>query len=208
MLRSLRALPPRFRRLICFVGASFALHAVTLVGFPPSGVSSAPYRGPTEPHVLHATLAAAQRVHFAGSGADATDARQASTPADAKPPSDAPQSEAHAQAREGVPGGADLPFPDKWYTAKELEVRAEPLSEIQLDYPEELEGTGIPGRVQIVLFIDERGIVRRTAIVESEPAKLFDKAALRAWVDVKFSPARKDGVAVKSQKRLELSFLP
>jgi protein TonB len=172
-------------------------------------VSSAPYRGSTgETRVLHATLTAAQRVHFAASGAVPAEPQQTPTSADAKPSSDAPQPAARAQAREGVPGGADLPFPDKWYTAKELEVRAEPLSDIQLDYPQELEDTGIPGRVQIVLFIDERGIVRRTAIVESEPAKLFDKAAVRAWVDVKFSPARKGGVAVKSQKLLELSFQP
>jgi TonB family protein len=202
-------MPPRIRRLLCFTGASFALHAVTLVGFPPSGVSSAPYRGPTdEAHVLHATLTSARRVHFAASGAGPAEPQPTSASADAKASSDAPRPEARAQAREGVPGGADLPFPDKWYTAKELEVRAEPLSEIQLDYPQELEGTGIPGRVQILLFIDERGIVRRTAIVESEPAKLFEKAALRAWVDVKFSPARKGGVAVKSQKLLELSFNP
>jgi protein TonB len=62
--------------------------------------------------------------------------------------------------------------------------------------------------VRLLLFIDERGVVTRMQIDEAEPARLFDAAAMRAWTDVKFSPAQKNGVAVKSQKLLELSFRP
>jgi protein TonB len=107
-----------------------------------------------------------------------------------------------------VPAGADLPIPEKWYTAAELDVRAEPLGEVRLEYPPELEGTGIPGRVRILLYIDERGVVTRMQITEAEPLRLFDTAAMAAWTDVKFSPAKKGGVAVKSQKLLELDFRP
>ena len=120
----------------------------------------------------------------------------------------APEALALASPRAGAPDGLDLPLPDKWFTAQELDVRAEPLDGIKLVYPKELVGTGAGGRVRIVLFIDERGVVRKTQIAASEPERLFDDAAINAWQDIRFSPAMKDGVAVKSQKLLEMDFLP
>jgi TonB family protein len=202
-----RALPPSARRLLTFCGASAALHVATLISFPPAGVSSAPYRGESRPEPLYATLAPAQAPHFAA--LDGSEGRQEATAAadPVGPPQDVAV-DAKADARMGVPGGADLPLPDKWYTASELDMRAQPLDEVRLTYPEELQGTGIPGRVRVLLFIDERGVVRKTQITQAEPARLFDKAALQAWVDMRFSPAKKGGVAVKSQKLLELAFDP
>ena len=198
MRRHLSDLPPRIRRLGAFIGASFALHLATLVSVPPSGVASAPYGGPT---ALHARLDT--------STAPAANAEEppAQDPA-AQPQAEPPVVEAKADPRAGVPGGVDLPFPDKWYTATEVDVRAEPIGEVRLEYPMDLDGTGIPGRVRLLLFIDERGVVTRMQITEAEPARLFDAAAMQAWTDVKFSPAQKNGVAVKSQKLLELSFRP
>ncbi|HEX2830879.1 MAG TPA: TonB family protein [Burkholderiales bacterium] len=184
-------LPPRLRRLAAFVAASLALHAATLVTVSPSGGARAPFRGAVPSEPLHATI----------------EPRPASG-YDAQSPAAARELETRTDSRQGVRGGADMPFPEKWYTASELDVRAAPLGEVFLDYPEELEGTGIPGRVHLLLFIDERGVVRRMHIVDAEPAKLFDKAATRAWQDVRFSPALKGGVAVKSQKLLELDFRP
>jgi TonB family protein len=205
MLRRLHDMPPRARRLAGFIGASFALHLATLVSIPPSGVASAPYRGPLQPEALRATLGPGDR----GNAAARAAASEAGAPDAAREAaSDPRQLDAQADTREGVPGGADLPFPDKWYTATELDVRAEPLGEVHLDYPDELEGTGIPGRVRLLLFIDERGVVRKMQITTAEPARLFDKAAMHAWTDVRFSPAKKGGVAVKSQKLLELAFRP
>ena len=188
--------PARIRRLAGFVGASLALHAATLIGVPPSGVASAPSRGPVLSEPLRATLNVPEP-----RSADGQQNAPESVPQLREP--DTPP-----DARAGVPGGADVPFPDKWYTASELDVRAEPVSEVSLAYPEELEGTGIPGRVRLLLFIDERGVVRRMQITDAEPARIFDKAALAAWTDVRFSPAKKAGVAVKSQKLLELDFRP
>ena len=191
MLDRLADIPPRIKRLGWFVGASIGLHVATLVSVPPSGVDSAPYRGAALPEPLHARLEA----HPSGGRPGAGTHEAAAAPA-------------QADARAGEPGGADLPFPDKWYTAAEVDVRAEPIGDVSVDYPEELEGSGIPGRVRLLLFIDERGVVQRMRITESEPARVFDKAALRAWTGVTFSPAKKSGVAVKSQKLLELDFRP
>jgi hypothetical protein len=157
MLHKLENMPRSIRRFALFAAASFALHAATLVSFPPSGVAGAPYRGPAVPEPLHATLIPQRAA-----------AVRSELPDDPSPPH-----EAKADARQGVPGGADLPFPDKWYTADELDVRAEPLKEVNLWYPEELEGSGIPGRVHLLLFIDERGVVRRLNVADAEPAGIF-----------------------------------
>ncbi|MDB5865137.1 MAG: hypothetical protein JWO70_2943 [Betaproteobacteria bacterium] len=205
VLKRLRAVPPGARRLFGFVAASLALHAGTLISFPPAGLTSALDRGAVQPQPLYATLAPAARTAVAAS--ESSDP-QANPAREQIANAGRPATDSSAEARMGISGGADLPFPDKWYTASELEVRAEPLSEVRLSYPEELEGSGIPGRARVLLFIDERGVVRKTHLVESEPARLFDNAALRAWGDVRFSPAKKRGVAVKSQKLIELDFKP
>jgi TonB family protein len=195
MLHKLESVPRSVRRFAVFAVASFALHAATLVSFPPSGVAGAPYRGQALPEPLHATLS--PPLAAAPAANDAPQARAS-----------VPQQEAKAGPRQGVPDGIDVPFPDKWYTAAEVDVRAEPVGAVDLSYPEELEGSGIPGRVHLLLFIDERGVVRRMHIADAEPARLFDKAAMRSWTDITFSPAKKNGVAVKSQKLLELDFRP
>jgi periplasmic protein TonB len=195
VLGPVRGIPPRARRLASFVTASFVLHALTLVSVPPSGVAGAPYRGPLQPAPLHATL-------NARSVAEPAPEASPDTAASAQPERSA------SEAREGVPGGANLPFPDKWYTAEEVDVRAQPLGQIDLEYPDELEGTGIRGRVLLLLHIDERGVVRNLRVTEAQPLKLFDAAAMRAWKNVRFSPAQKAGAAVKSQKLLEVGFTP
>lgn len=193
VLEMWRGVPPRARRLASFVAASFILHALTLVSVPPSGVAGAPYRGPVQPEPLHATL----------------EVRSAAEPAgETAAPGAAESPQATSDSREGVPGGANLALPDRWYTAAEVDVKAEPLGQIDLEYPDELEGTGIRGRVYLLLHIDERGVVRNLRVTEANPPRLFDAAAMRAWKDVRFSPAQKAGAAVKSQKLLELAFTP
>jgi protein TonB len=107
----------------------------------------------------------------------------------------------------GLTAGA-FPVPERWLSADELSVRAEPLTDVQIQYPADLAQRGVFGRVRLVLHIDERGVVRKTQVEESHPEGLFDDAALSAWASVRFSPALKDGLAVKSRKLLEVSFLP
>ena len=200
-------MPQRARRLSAFVAASFALHVLTLVSVPPSGVTGAPHRGLAQPEPLHATLDT-RRVLESSPGSGESAGESVTPAAPEQPAAEPAQPEAEADTRAGVAGGADVPFPDKWYSATEVDVRAEPIGQVNLEYPDELAGTGIPGRVHLLLFIDERGVVRKMQVTQAEPARLFDKAAMRAWTDVQFSPATKGGIAVKSQKLLELAFNP
>jgi TonB family protein len=106
-------------------------------------------------------------------------------------------------------GGAHvLLLANTWHDASEVDVRAEPLEPVKLVYPVELDGTGISGHVRLRLFIDERGAVIRAEIDSSRPEHVFDRSAIQGWESVRFTPASKNGVAVKSQKLLELHFLP
>jgi TonB family protein len=86
-------------------------------------------------------------------------------------------------------------------------VRAEPLTAVNVAYPEQL-AAPIRGRVRIALFIDERGWVRKAQVLASEPEQVFDAAAIQAWRDVRFSPALKADLPVKSEKLLEIDFMP
>ena len=185
-------MPAGVRRLAAFVGISVTLHALTLVSVPPSGLADAPHGGPTHTKMLRATL----KPH----SADAA-------PADMDRGNPAPDA-AHPDLRSGAASGADVPFPDKWYTAEEVDVSASPLGELDIQYPDELEGTGLRGSVYLLLFIDERGVVRRMHVTRANPPRLFDNAARRAWLNVRFAPATKNGHAVKSQKLLEVAFAP
>lgn len=108
--------------------------------------------------------------------------------------------------RGGNPDAPRLPMPDKWYTASELDVRAEPVSRVDFAYPPNLER--IIGRVEIALFIDEQGNVKKAQVLAAEPEKLFDEAALNGWRNVRFSPAMRGGVAVKSEKIVQVDFQP
>jgi TonB family protein len=112
-----------------------------------------------------------------------------------------------AGAQKGISATA-LPAPEKWYTADEVDVRALPLHDVTLSYPEALSTVRVPGRVRIALFIDENGWIAKMQVVESEPARLFDEAAIRAWRDVRFSPALKSQLPVKSEKLLDITFTP
>lgn len=191
------------RRLIAFIAASVALHAFTVMTYGPAGVHGA--RPDAVVPVLQATLT---RVESAArqSGDTGSDALGAS---DSEQSSDRSRSNAAMEAsRAGDADALDLPTADKWFSADELDVRAEPLRDISIDYPAALQSTGTVGRVQVLLFIDERGFVRRSRVVAATPEGFFEKAALEPWNDVRFSPAMKNGAAVKSRKLIELYFSP
>jgi protein TonB len=192
------------RRLTLFCAASILLHVSALAVNPPGGAGIGHSDG--APSVLHAVLSPLN----AAFESDAAEAAALMT--DAAPASGhALQGTAHDSARPTSSHGitaASFPVPDHWFPADELSVRAEPLTDVQIDYPAELAERGVVGRVTLLLHIDEHGFVRRTHVEESIPEGVFDRATLAAWAEVRFSPAMKDGMAVKSRKRLEISFLP
>lgn len=208
--------PASLSRLTAFTAVSIALHAVTLTVYSPAGMMRSPYAGPAATNGLHATLmpfdreASARNAEESASGS-AHDGGRGISPSVHKAEdtrSNGPDTLATAPPRTGVAEGANIPLPHKWFTARELDVRAEPLTAAALVYPPELMRLAPAGRVRILLFIDERGIVRKSRIAAGASESAFDEAAIKAWKEVRFSPAEKNGVAVKSQKLLEIDFQP
>jgi TonB family protein len=97
---------------------------------------------------------------------------------------------------------------DRWYTAEELDTRAEPLTLANLTYPPEVMPFRMVGRVRLALFIDEQGFVQKAKVIDSDPQGTFEAAAVEAWQHVRFTAAQKNGHPVKSEKILEIEFSP
>ena len=74
-------------------------------------------------------------------------------------------------------------------------------------YPPQAQAQGVEGEVTVEYDVTDQGRVINAVVVKSEPGQVFDAAALNAVTSWKFTPARRDGVAI-AQKALvsKLSF--
>lgn len=203
------SLPPGlsrcYVRLAGFLALSIAAHLLTALGAAPLATSlqssgNAPAGGPLQATLVQAPPRESSHATVARGPGGGDNANAAITSTAAAAPAQAPAT--------GEERGLALPAPDKWYAASEVDVRAEPLTDVRLRYPDGLAEQFVTGTVRVRLFIDEGGVVRKLQIAASEPAGLFDEAARRGWEDVRFSPARRNGAPVKSQKLIELTFRP
>ena len=59
----------------------------------------------------------------------------------------------------------------------------------------------------MLLLIDEFGGVNEASVVESQPEGYFEDAALAVFRAARFSPAQKQGRAVKSRVLLQVKYL-
>ena len=62
-------------------------------------------------------------------------------------------------------------------------------------YPAKLKAEGVSGLVIVKYDVSDEGKVRNLRIIASEPAGLFDAAALRAVASWQFKPQIRDGIA-------------
>lgn len=105
--------------------------------------------------------------------------------------------------------GPDLGLaPERYYNSREVDVRAQPVNEVPLLYPQLAYQNRIRGVVLLKILINERGAIDDLAVMESEPRGTFEAAALNATLATRFSPAIRNGRPVKSQKMLEITFDP
>jgi TonB family protein len=96
----------------------------------------------------------------------------------------------------------------RYYTSREVDIRAEPMNDVQLVFPRLAYQNRTKGLVVLRILINERGAIDDLAVVESHPKGIFEEAALSATRTVKFSPAIRNGRTVKSQKTIEVAFDP
>lgn len=80
------------------------------------------------------------------------------------------------------------------------------LLDYRLDYPEEARRQGMEGTVQVRVRVNRDGRVEETAIALSSGNCLLDSAAVRTAQTFRFSPAMKDGQAVRSWVLVPVEF--
>jgi len=97
---------------------------------------------------------------------------------------------------------------DKYFTAREVDVRAEPLNEVDLVYPVLAYQHRTRGKVRLDIYINQDGAIDRVEVAHAAPPGIFEEAALAATHALRFSPATKWGRPVKSRKSIEVIFDP
>ena len=103
------------------------------------------------------------------------------------------------------PAPALRPAPE-YLIAGSLDPGPKLLEDIDPVYPVE---AGLrEGTVVLRLLIGKNGAVDEVSVVRSTPSELFDRAALAAFSQARFSPGMMLGVPVKSQMTIELHFTP
>jgi hypothetical protein len=194
----------RVRRFAAFVAVSAGLHTALLLA---SDLDFGLRLGatPAQP-VLHATLASAPAAATV-TAAPSAEASASTLKPDAQRLASGDAAPSADKAVGEPTGGSSLPLPSRWYRATELGSLAQPLTLPLMQYPPELVHLGAV-RLRIRLFIDEYGVVRRLEFVNADVDPAFKTATRTAWENVRFEPARREQVAVKSQKLLEIDFVP
>ncbi|WP_374422247.1 hypothetical protein [Chromobacterium sp.] len=207
------------------LGLSFSLAAHGLAIFAPWPVGGA--HG--EPAGLSVRLAAARpapRPSPRVERAETPPAWSAPVAAEALPPTEAeakpepepqpsasapagePSSAASAPLAEAAEPGEDVPQRlglDLYYPASQLEQVATPLRPIEL--PDLSYLTGVTIRIELRVYINEQGGVDAVQSFSAQPAG-SEQALIERFRHVEFSPGRKDGIAVKSYKRILIQSEP
>ncbi|GHV14224.1 hypothetical protein AGMMS49938_10000 [Fibrobacterales bacterium] len=95
------------------------------------------------------------------------------------------------------------------YNAEEVEVEAKVLREVPVKYPEQAKKRGIAGYAKIYMVIDQNGTVSEAFATVVEPQGFgFEREALNAIRQYKFSPALVGGVPVAQRFTKEFRFVP
>jgi protein TonB len=91
----------------------------------------------------------------------------------------------------------------RYYRRSELDAVPSIMTRVNPEYPHLVH---VSGKVKIRLFIDERGIVERVAVLHAEPPGYFEASAQRAFLGARFTPGMRKGAAVKSQLTLQVDY--
>jgi protein TonB len=207
---SLPMLAQTHRRLLVGLALSALAHLALIAGVRPMVAAYTPAR-PLEVHLQSAapapgalfTTSAASEVSANTSGGSIADQAEAG-------PAVTAAVETRSPGTGPVPvTGPDVMFkPEQYYTSREVDVRAEPLNDVQLVYPQLAYQRRTKGKVTLQIFINERGAIDQLRVVSAEPGGIFEEAALAATQALQFSAALKNGRMVKSQKFVEIVFDP
>ena len=95
---------------------------------------------------------------------------------------------------------------DTYYSNDQVNAPPRALTSIQPRFPEKADKEKLSGEVTLQLLIDETGKVRDLAVLTAKPEGYFEQSALDAFRNSRWTPAQKDGHAVKSRVLIRVSF--
>jgi protein TonB len=93
-----------------------------------------------------------------------------------------------------------------YYAARQLDVYPALSSALDLRYTANASAAGTIGRALVLLLIDNTGFVDDVAVVEAEPAGSVEEELRRTFAAVRFTPALKDGRAVRSRVLVHVNY--
>jgi protein TonB len=92
------------------------------------------------------------------------------------------------------------------FSLRELDIKPKAIASAKPEYPRYAKENRIEGSVTVSFIIDTDGYVTAPEIIRSNPPNVFDKAALAAVKNWRFSPAKKSGVAVNAKININVNF--
>jgi len=197
--------PPPSNRLLVGFAISVSVHVAIGLAVRPVTYAYVP------PQPLHVEIRDLTPASSKADAASSVTAAQSDYSAPLSAPTKASEPSKN-ESRETAPDphtGADLGLAtDRYYLSSEVDVRAEPIGETNLIYPQIAFQQRLPGKVTVSILINQRGGVDDVAIAKAEPPGVFEESALNAVRALKFSPALRGGRAVKSKKLVEVNFDP
>jgi len=87
-----------------------------------------------------------------------------------------------------------------------VDVPPKPKSRSTFKYPKNAKKKGIKGYVVLSILIDKQGRVDQVQVLESNPAGVFDEAALHGIKTWRFEPAKYEGKKVKVWAKQKIRF--
>ncbi len=81
-----------------------------------------------------------------------------------------------------------------------------PLSMLPPQYPPGARARGIEGWVDLLFTVSDRGLVTDAQVIESEPAEVFDRAAIDAALRWRFRPVVEEGEPMTVFRQVRMNF--
>ncbi len=196
------SIPPRLHRPLAALWISLGLHAALI-----ALVQVAPPAAPGGGHTIEARLVDAPSAPAPAAPAETgpalpVEAAEPPVPARAQPTPTAEPIAPEPEAGSALHSPVDLTF----YPARELDVQPRALGSIEPDYPPDAYTQRLSGKVRLHLKLEADGRVSAVEVVGADPPGVFDESAVRAFRAARFSPAQKDGRAVRALLLIEVEY--
>lgn len=133
--------------------------------------------------------------------------RPAANHANARVESTAPAATQRPPESPSLRGASLAEAPDlTYYSARQLDIYPAISTALDLRITDKAAAAGITGRALILVLIDHTGAVDDVSVVEAEPTGYFEDEARRAFMSVRFTPALRNGRAVKSRVLVHIDY--